>query len=397
MKKGMASAGLTLAMMWIAHFLVDVMIGFWSVYKTISGVDLAIAGLIAGICPFIGEGMQLLFGSIGDRGYRKQLFLFGVAATGVSSLLPLYESYFYFFLIFLLTCIGSGAFHPTAVAITSGLTQKRKGLLITIFASGGALGLALSHMIFSLWYLHFQFSTAWLILPALVLVLYTTTKTMPGASDRPAQAGRRYGFEALRKLFGYRDLRVLYFSQVCIQSIYWGMMFLLPDVLTSKGYPAWMCFGVGHFVYIIGGAFMMIPGGYLSDRFSARSVLLVSSTMGCALFYLFLLTPYLPIPAALILLALTGASLGMANPVAVALGNKIMPSRPGLVSAFLMGMVWCVAEWLGPGGGGLLTKLFSENAPTFALSTLGLLFCVGTALTALLPSTVDQEFELDLA
>lgn len=397
MRNSMASVGMTLALMWIGHFLVDVMIGFWSVYKTISGVDLAIAGLIAGICPFIGEGMQLLFGSIGDRGYRKPLFLFGVATAGASALLPLYQSYFYFFLLFLLTCIGSGAFHPTAVAITSGLTQNRKGLFITIFASGGALGLALSHMIFSVWYLHFRLPTAWLMLPAFVLVFYAATKTMPGALHKPTQAGRRYGLKALKKLFAYRDLRVLYLSQVCIQSIYWGTMFLLPDVLTSKGYPTWMCFGAGHFVYIIGGAFMMIPGGYLSDRFSARSVLLISNMAGCVIFYLFLLTPNLPLPSALVLLAMMGASLGTANPVAVALGNRIMPSRPGLVSAFLMGMVWCVAEWLGPGGGGLLTKLFSENAPTFALSTLGLLFCVGTAMTALLPRSVDKEFELDLA
>ncbi len=395
--KQLASVGLTLALMWAGHFLVDVMIGFWSIYKTISGVDLALAGLIAGICPFIGEGMQVLFGSIGDRGYRKLLFLFGIIATCASAFFPVYQSYLFFFFVYLVTCIGSGAFHPTAVAITSSLTQHRKGLYITIFASGGALGLALSHTIFSLWYLHFQLSTAWLIVPAIVLFMFTVMQTMPGALPQPSQPGKRYGLKALKKLFGHRELRILYFSQVCILSIYWGMIFLLPDVLTSKGYPEWVCFGAGHFVFIMGGALMMIPGGHLSDRFSARSVLLVSNMVGCVIFYLFLLTPYLSIPVALLLLSMMGASLGTANPVAVALGNKIMPSRPGLVSAFLMGMVWCVAEWIGPGGGGMLTKLFTDNAPVFALSTLGVLFCIGTAMTALLPSAVDKEFELDLA
>lgn len=383
--------------MWVGHFLVDVMIGFWSVYKTIAGIDLALAGLIAGICPFIGEGMQILFGSIGDRGYRKVLFLSGVAATGASAFLPFYHNPFYYFVLYLITCIGSGAFHPTAVAITSSLTQHRKGLFITIFASGGAIGLALSHMLFSAWYLHLQQSTVWLIIPSLLLVAFTFFQTMPGALHIPSQPGRRYGLKELKRLFSCPDLKILYFSQVCIQSIYWGTMFLLPDVLTTKGYPTWMCFGAGHFVFIMGGAFMMIPGGYLSDRYSARSVLLASNSLGCVLFYLFLLTPQLSNGAILVLLLLMGSSLGMANPVAVALGNRIMPSRPGLVSAFLMGMVWCIAEWLGPGGGGMLTKLFAENAPTMALATLGVLFFGGTVLTSLLPSTVDSEFELDLA
>lgn len=397
MNKNLASVALTLTIMWIGHFLVDVMIGFWSVYKTIAGVDLAIAGLIAGICPFIGEGMQIIFGSIGDRGYRKVLFISGVAATCASALLPFYHNPFYYFVLFLITCIGSGAFHPTAVAITSSLTKNRKGLFITIFASGGAIGLALSHLLFSTWYLHLHQSTLLLMIPSFLLVLFTLFQNMPGAQHEPSQPGRRYGLNALKKLFSCRELKILYFSQVCIQSIYWGTMFLLPDVLTSKGYPSWMCFGAGHFVYIMGGAFMMIPGGYLSDRYSARSVLLISNSLGCVLFYLFLLTPQLSNFVLLGLLLLMGASLGMANPVAVALGNRIMPSRPGLVSAFLMGMVWCIAEWIGPGGGGMLTKLYSENAPTMALATLGILFFGGTVLTALLPHEVDKEFELDLA
>jgi FSR family fosmidomycin resistance protein-like MFS transporter len=74
------------------------------------------------------------------------------------------------------------------------------------------------------------------------------------------------------------------------------------------------------------------------------------------------------------LLAIVGASLGLVQPVAVALGNKLGKKNPGLVSAFTMGMVWCVAEMVGPGGVGLLTKLFSEDAPAKALMAMGLLY-----------------------
>ena len=143
-----------LIIVWLAHFLVDVMIGFWSVYKTLAHLDLAIAGLIAGICPFIGEGMQVIFGSLGDKGFRKALLIFGIGATCANALISYTDQYFPLFLLYLLTNIGSGAFHPTAVAIASSLTKNRKGLFVTIFASGGALGLGVSHMIFTHYYQH---------------------------------------------------------------------------------------------------------------------------------------------------------------------------------------------------------------------------------------------------
>ena len=328
-------------------------------------------------------------------GVSQNIIIFWIDCNRCKRSVSLFHHPLIFFFIYLITCIGSGAFHPTAVAITGSLTQHRKGLFVTIFASGGALGLALSHIIFTGWHKHLDFSTFWLMIPAVLLVLFTSLFSIPGASHQPAQSGRRYGLTELKRLFHCRELKILYFSQVCIQSIYWGTIFLLPDVLQSKGYPEWICFGCGHFAFIIGGALMMVPGGYLSDRFSARSVLLISNSLGSVIFYLFLISSQLPIFGVLLMLMIMGASLGIASPVAIALGNRIMPSRPGLVSAFLMGMVWCVAEWLGPGGGGMLTKVFSNNGPVMSLSILGVLFFGGTLLTALLPIGIEREFELD--
>nr|MBA2728798.1 hypothetical protein [Parachlamydiaceae bacterium] len=66
---------LTLAALWVGHFSVDFMLGIWSVYKTIAGLDLALCGLIVGLCAFIGEGLQAYFGTLSDRGYRTQLIV----------------------------------------------------------------------------------------------------------------------------------------------------------------------------------------------------------------------------------------------------------------------------------------------------------------------------------
>ncbi|MFQ5728940.1 MAG: MFS transporter [Waddliaceae bacterium] len=388
----------TLFVAWLGHFILDLSIGFWAVYKTMAHLDLAIAGLIAGICPFIGEGMQLVFGSLGDKGYRKVLLIFGAGAGAANALLPYTNHYFLLFLIYLLTCFGSGAFHPTGVAVVSSLTKKQKGLFVTIFASGGSLGLALSQIIFSSWYTRFNGQTIFLAFPALALVVFLLFRNLPGVLPTPTPTGRRYGFSALKKAFRCRELGILYISQVCNQTIFWGTVFLLPDTLASKGYNSWLVFGGGHLFFILGGAIMMVVGGYLSDKYSSKIILLASNTLALVFFYLFLLMPMIMTNMMLLsILFVLGACLGVANPVAVAYGNKLLPSRPGLVSGILMGLVWCVSEGLGPTGAGLLTKCFVENAPTKALSFFGFLFIICSLVTTLLPDEVSQEFDMEAA
>lgn len=387
----------SLLVMSLGHFIVDMMLGIWPLYKTMFHIDLAVAGIIAGICPFVGEGMQIVFGTLGDKGYRKALAMCGVLAAGMNTLLPYSQNYFIIFCLYLFTCIGSGAFHPSAVAVVSGLTEKRKSLFIAVFSTGGALGMAFSQLSFAEVITRYDGDTFFLMIPSLLLGGYLLASAAPGFHGQPAQPGRRYGFAAMTKLFQNRDLLILYLTQVCNSTIFWGLIFLLPDVLISKGYEGWISLGAGHFFYIIGGALVLIPGGYLADRYSTKAVVFCSSITGLILFYSFLLFPMLPDLAVLSILFCLGAALGVITPVIVAHGNKLMPSRPGLVSAFLMGLVWCVAEALGPGGGGLLTKCFTEDAPVKALLTFGIFFAGASICILFLPKEVSKEYEWEIA
>src|ERR1700722_5288108 len=284
------------------HFLVDMMIGFWSVYKTLAGLDIAIMGLIAGICPFIGEGMQIIFGPLGDKGYRKILLGLGMGFAAFNAMIPATHNYNLLFILYLLTCLGSGAFHPTAAAITSGLTENRKALFSTIFAAGGGFGLAFSHLIFSSWYFTDKGMIVYLAFPSICLMFYVLMSKLPNYFSAPAVLEKKHGFREIKNLFKNSKLVTLYIFQVCCQSIIWGLVFLLPDILHSKGYDSWISFGGGHMSLILGGAMMVIPGGYLSDKYSARMVLIGASVISLFLLYLFLLSPLLPIGGLLSLL-----------------------------------------------------------------------------------------------
>ena len=374
----------------IAHFLVDTMLGIWPIYKSMAQLDMAKAGLIVAVGAFIGEGSQLFFGSFSDRGYRKLLIIIGLLITIASSFLAYTSNYGILFALYLMTCIGSGCFHPCAASLVSGLMPSRRGLLMAIFAAGGNLGLATSQLTFTQVHTLFQGQTYLLAFPAIVLAIFLVYYSFPSSIDQMPKdvQQHRASFKDFIEFFKNPSLRALYFSQVANQSILWGMIFILPDALTVLGHTDWVCYGGGHFCFILGAACMMIPGGYLADLYSARQVMLYGGVISCAAFYFILFSGGVSTSVILPALFVLGSTLALMNPLAISLGTKLEPNRSGAISAFLMGLVWCLSEALGPGGVGIMSSLFTDYAPVKALAILGCLFLVQIYATICLPKNV---------
>jgi FSR family fosmidomycin resistance protein-like MFS transporter len=373
---------------WLGHFMVDLMIGIWPIYKTMARLDLAVAGLIGGFCAFAGEGMQVVFGSLGDKGYRKSLILAGIVGTTASSWFVYSDNYVAVFFLYLVTCIGSGAFHPSAAAILGDIGStlgNKQGLLIGLFTSGGSLGMALSQILYGKAHIWFNGQVHWLSVPAILLVLAACLVRVKLKSDSGQTARPQVGWKTMWNLFKQREFCLLYICQVSISTLLWGTMFLLPDVLLSREYEPWLALGWGHMVYMLSAAVMMVPAGFLADRYSSRAVILAASLISAVCYYLFLFQPYLENGTVLMLLFGAGAALGVVNPVSIALGTRLAPNHKGAVSAFLMGLVWCVSEGIGQGLGGYLATLFSEDAPAKSLSIMGSLFIAATITAYLLP------------
>ena len=120
----------------------------------------------------------------------------------------------------------------------------------------------------------------------------------------------------------------------------------------------------------------MVPVGYLAARYSARTVILVAASVGAVAIYTFLGFPNHNPSVVLCLLFICGLSLGLVNPVSLIVGSNMVPRHPGMISAFLMGLAWCVAEAVGPMGAGMMATLFSEDPAGRALALLGLLYFV---------------------
>jgi FSR family fosmidomycin resistance protein-like MFS transporter len=275
----------------------------------------------------------------------------------------------------------------------SRLTENKKSLYIAIFSSFGAAGLAASQLVYTSIFETFNGKTWILAIPALILGAFLLQKKYLNGAETQ-KSGQPARFRLFLEFFKIPSMRLLYISQVCNQAVAWALIFLLPDILKERGYSDWTVFGGGHLSYVLGGAFLLIPSGYIADKFSSRSVITGASVLGFIFLYTFLLLPNLSDFAVLGLLFCTGAAISIVNPVSIALGNKLQPSHPGMVSAFLMGCVWCVSEAIGPGGGGLLTKIFDEDAPARALMLIGVLFPVGLAAVSQLPQEENQLQEI---
>lgn len=374
-----------LLLIWFAHFFVDSMLGIWHVYKSMAGLDLGKAGIIVAVGAFIGEGAQLLFGSFSDRGYRKALMVLGVCGVVSSTFLAYTSNYAVLFILYLLTCIGSGAFHPASASLVSTLNPSRRGLLLAIYASGGYLGLAGSQLIFTQAHTLFDGNTAVMAIPAILIVGFFLFTRLPTPQNDPAVSRPPVKFSNLFKLFKKPHFCSLYFSQVANQSILWGTIFILPDVLKEFGFAESIYYGGGHLFFILGGACMLIPAGYLADRYSAKLVMTVAGVISFVAFYGLILTGNISLSMTLAMLFVLGSTLSLMNPIGIALGTRYEPHQSGTVSAFLMGLVWCVSEAVGPGSVGMMSNLFSDYAPVKALAVLGGLFVLQIYATARLP------------
>ncbi len=352
----------TLLALTAGHLAVDCCTGIWPVFKTLAGLDIAAAGLFATIGNMAGNGLQLAFGILADRGWRKRLIVSGVATAGAVTLAPwTVRSYVLMAVLVLVTQIGSAAFHPCATGAVGSISRTRTGFLIGVLMAGGYLGYSLSQVLFSAIY-----TRAPAVSPVIALVPLAVAGViaarLPGGPR--AAEHRSGGWSGLRGQL--RPLAPLFTVQVCVSAVNTSLVFLLPDLLLLRGAPAWIAQGGGHFALVAGGCLSLLPAGYGSDRWGARRVLVASNAVTGLLLILLLLRPSLS-PVDLLLLTGIGACNAMNNVVAVSEGNRLLPGQASGVSAMLMGLPWCIAS-AGPVIAGLLADPSRGGSPAKALA-----------------------------
>lgn len=322
----------------LGHLAVDACAGIWPVYKTLAGLDVARAGLVATAAGVLGSGSQIAFGLAADRGHGRALLVAGVVLAGSVLLLPLAGGWAALAALVLLTSVGSAMFHPAGTGLAGSFSRQRTGVLVACFLTGGFIGFAASQLVFT---------AAWRAWGAGVAVLLAVPLAAAAvlAATVPAAPRRRLPIaRALLRLRRERAaLAALFASQTLSTALASAVIFLLPDLLSARQTPRLLVEGGGHAALVLGACLSLFPAGYAADRFGARATLLAANAASILALSALLAWPGASPVATVALIALFGCCNGANNVVAAAEGNRRCPGIGGLVSALLMGLPWCLA------------------------------------------------------
>jgi FSR family fosmidomycin resistance protein-like MFS transporter len=353
----------------LGHFVIDFMNGIWPVYKAMANMDLALAGLVMGIGVFFGEILELFSGILNDRGHGRKLILLSFSITSAAVFYPYVNCTLGYLALFMITYSASGLFHPVGGSLMSSISPKNRGLMVTLFAVSGTFGLAISQISYMYVCKFFSGHTEYLAIPAVLLFVaahcfFDSKYSTPQNTNKEHASRSMKGFFILLK---HQGIRTLYLMMVFNQLLLWAFIFLLPNILKERQYVDWISFGLGHFFFAIGAVVMMIPGGYLSDKYSEKKVIFVATVLSLVFLNCFIFLPQLSSDVLLGLLFSFGSTIFLIHPVAIAQGVRLLPQASGMISALMMGMVWVIAESLGPFISGVVAHLFAEGAATSAL------------------------------
>jgi len=365
-----------LALMAGGHFAVDtyagVLVAAMPALANRFDLSLARAGLVLSLVSAASSLSQPVFGHWLDRSGLRPWMLYAslvLAAlfTGGTGLAPRYAL---LPVLGILAGLGVALYHPLGALAINGMTQRHRGLAMSMYSAAGTLGYALAPVaVVPLTARHGAMALAPLAVPGLLFtMLYVFSRRIwsAGWGGRPEPARRgspaAWNWPQVIILNGINSLRA------------WAHMAVvayLAFYLQGRGWSPGAT-GLALSVHILSGAAGGIAAGALSDRWGRRRVFAGS---------LFLAAGFIAaIPPATtgwtwVLLGASGAAVQATFPVAVVLAQELLPANAGLASGMTMGLAFGLGG-LGIAASGAmadahgLAAVFYSSAALLLLATL---------------------------
>ena len=386
---------LRLTMVTLGHFLNDCYGSFFAPILPLLieklSLSLTLASGLAAIPSITSSVFQPLYGMASDRIRGRFFILMGpllsIVCMGLIGVAP---NVVVLGLLLLLAGIGAAAFHPQAVAAAGTVSGSRKGLGISIFTFGGSVGFALGPLVIigavqlvGLERSYYVMFPGLLAMVLLVVYLHIPREILDRRTMPSLTAAFRGAQKPMTLLFSIAVMRE--FTRLAVATF-------LPIFLAMQG-KSLLVGGITLSIFSLSGALGGMVGGFLSDRWSRKGVILASGVLCVPLLHgIFHSDGWL----ALLFLILASATLSGANSVVIAFAQELVPSRAGTASSLVMGLGWGVAGLLLIGFGNLAELISVPRALDIA-NTLPLLAAVcamalptGAASRSTTPAPVRQ-------
>jgi FSR family fosmidomycin resistance protein-like MFS transporter len=365
---------LRLTMVTLGHFLNDCYGSFLAPILPLLidklSLSLTVASGLASIPSITSSVFQPLYGMASDRIRGRFFILMGpllsIVCMGLIGVAP---NAVVLGLLLLLAGIGAAAFHPQAVAAAGTVSGGRKGLGISIFTFGGSLGFALGPLVIigaiqlvGLARSYYVMVPGLLAMLLLVVYLHIPREVLDRRTMPSLTAAFRGTQRPMVLLFSIAVIRE--FTRLAVATF-------LPIFLAMQG-KSLIVGGITLSIFSLAGALGGMVGGFLSDRWSRKGVILASGALCVPLLHgIFHSDGWL----SLLFLVLASATLSGANSVVIAFAQELVPLRTGTASSLVMGLGWGVAGLLLIGFGNLAELISVPRALDIA-NTLPLLAAV---------------------
>ena len=301
--------------------------------------------------------IQPMFGYFLDRQGKRWLVHVGTLWMAIMlSMTGLVENYWAIVVLAALAGLGTAAFHPQASTMVNVLSGEHKAVMLSTFVAFGNVGFALGPLLlvplFEAYGLH---ATAITVIPgilvAILLFFYAPRdNVLSGAVPEFS--------EVIRSLKDSKKELVAIISVIAIRSLsYTGMLALLPLYFKSQNLSN---VAASHLLTIMlfAGAMGGVLGGFLSDFYGRKRLIVGSLFLSTPLFFAFFYTQGV---LSMLFLALAGAALLSSFSVTVIAAQEAIPDNKALAAGLTMGFAG--------GVGGLAVILIGHIGDTWGLES----------------------------
>jgi len=362
-----------MADLWLGHLAADLAAGALPAVlvflKPVLHLSYTKAGAAVLVATVTSSIAQPLFGRWADRHTTTWLVPLGIAASaaGIASA-PLVHNYPLLLVAVSVSGLGIGLFHPEAMKLARHASGRRGASGLTIFQTGGNLGIALGPLVAGV-LLAATGSTGglFLLIPGALITLLLLADF--GSLSRARQTGHARAMRAVApdRVGPFKVLLVT----VGLRSVaYYGLFTFVPlwEVAQghSKGYGAALLSLV-----LFGGAIGTLCSGPLADRYGDKLVLAGSLALTPALLVVFALSNG---AIAVIAVTLAGALLVSGFGLTTFMGQEYLPSRIATASGMTVGLTM--------GFGGVAAVLLGVVADSVDLRTALLVTAAAPAVGA---------------
>ncbi|MDP2790933.1 MAG: MFS transporter [Rectinemataceae bacterium] len=301
---------------------------------SLHGFTITKAAILTASFTITSSIVQPVFGYFVDNTGRRWLVHVGTLWMAVMlSLTGIVGSYWMLVVLSSLAGLGTAAFHPQAASMMNLLSGRHKAVLFSLFSAFGNIGFALGPLLLVPLFQAFGLkATLVTVIPGILVTIFLfffapriqlSTKAAP--SLRTVLTSVKAASRQLVPIVAIIAVRSL---------AYTGMLTLLPLYFAEKQLSA---IAASHLVTIMlfSGAVGGIIGGFISDRYGRKPLIVVSLMLSTPFFFAFLATQG---PLSIVFLALAGACLLASFSVTVVAAQEAIPDNKALAAGISMGL-----------------------------------------------------------